>query len=102
MTELYGLLSQLESQLTTAGLWSDKPPSPESFESTVPFFADKMTFPEWLQWVFVEKIRALMLAGQPLPSPCHIAEMGEVYGMSAPFPAEIVATLKQIDDCINA
>lgn len=95
------LLNELESELIKQGLSTPDRPSDEALASTQPFAIDTMSFPCWLQWIFIEKMRALIDAGSPLPGPCHISEMGEMYAREAHFPAELVQLLKRIDDCIN-
>ena len=102
MAELTALLNQLEEAMVSEGLYLQERPSEEAFQSTEPFFIDTMSFPVWLQFVFVERLRAIQAAGQPLPKPCHVAEMGEALSMQGAFPRDMVGLLKQIDDAINA
>jgi len=47
--------------------------------STQPFCLDTLVFNEWLQFVFIEKIRALIKNGQALPVNCAIAPYGEEF-----------------------
>ncbi len=101
MNPLDRLLNELEAALVTHGLYTPQRPAPEAFNSTQPFFYDTMSFPCWLQYVFIEKMRLVIQAQGPLPKPCNIAEMGQMYGVQAHFPSELVAVLQQIDDCIN-
>ena len=58
-------------------LWQGVPPSEQAFESQLPFFADRMVFTEWLQWVFVARMRAILEGHHPLPEHCQIAPMAE-------------------------
>lgn len=102
MAEIDRLLTQLEEALVAEGLHTPVRPADEAFQSTQPFFIDTMSFPVWLQYVLVERLRALRLAGQPLPSPCHVAEMAETLSLQGGFPAKLVPLLKQIDDAVNA
>lgn len=101
MKTLDQLLNELEAGLVSHGLYLPERPPEEAFQSTQPFFYDTMSFPCWLQYVFIEKIRLVLLAQGPLPRPCNITEMGQVYAGEAHFPAELLALLQQIDDCIN-
>ena len=56
--QLKTLLDDMQSELQTLGLWEGHPPEPEAFESSTPFFADRMDFSQWLQWVFIARFRA--------------------------------------------
>ncbi|RMF19023.1 MAG: YqcC family protein [Gammaproteobacteria bacterium] len=76
-SEIADRLLILEQHMRDAGLWSDTPPAPEAFRSTVPFFADRMHLGEWLQFVFIVRIRALIEADAPLPGPCAIHPIAE-------------------------
>ena len=95
------LLNELEAELIKHGLHIPDRPSDEALASTQPFAIDTMSFPCWLQWIFIEKMRQVINAGGTLPQPCHISEMGEMYAREAHFPAELVQLLKRVDDCIN-
>ena len=101
MNSIVEHLEALETGLLTHGLHSAQRPDDEAFASTQPFCLDTMSFPCWLQFVFVEKLRDLIAANAPLPSPCNIAAMGQAYAQGAHFPGDLVAVLERIDDAIN-
>ncbi len=71
------MLDDIEQELRLLGSWSGHPPDQQAFTSSVPFFADRMRFEEWLQWVLVARLRALLDGGLPLPTRCQIAPMAE-------------------------
>ena len=71
------MLDDIESELRLIGYWSGQPPDEHAFASSVPFFADRMRFEEWLQWVLVARFRALIDGALPLPERCQIAPMAE-------------------------
>ena len=71
------ILDDIESELRLLGSWSGHPPDEHAFTSTIPFFADRMRFEEWLQWVLVARFRALIDGALPLPERCQIAPMAE-------------------------
>lgn len=71
------MLDDIESELRRLGSWSGQPPDEHAFASTMPFFADRMRFEEWLQWVLVARFRALIDGALPLPERCQIAPMAE-------------------------
>lgn len=98
-TQLASLLDNLQTALDQQGLWAPQPPAPSAFDSSTPFFADTMTFSEWLQWVFIARFRAILEADHPLPGQCDIAPMAEeaLKGMEQDI-TEIVSLLKQFDN----
>ena len=71
------VLEEIEAELRLLGCWSGQPPDEQAFTSSMPFFADRMSFEEWLQWVLVARFRALIDGALPLPERCQIAPMAE-------------------------
>ena len=74
---LSALLDDIEQELRHLGSWSGQPPPPSAFASSMPFFADRMEFDAWLQWVLLARFRALIEGSLPLPERCQIAPMAE-------------------------
>ncbi len=62
------LLTELEGSLKSSGLWSGMPPSPEAMASQEPFCVDTMSFSEWLQWIYIMRLRAMIEHGSDLPA----------------------------------
>ncbi|AMQ87785.1 YqcC family protein [Marinobacter sp. LQ44] len=70
-------LLRIEIELRRLDVWEVNPPPEHAFRSTQPFCLDTMEFTQWLQFVFLQKMKALVEAGQPLPSVSGIAPMAE-------------------------
>ncbi|MGB0957581.1 MAG: YqcC family protein [Litorivicinus sp.] len=94
-------LNALEAALVEHGLYLQERPPESAFASTQPFCLDTMSFPCWLQFVFLEKVRLVIAAGGPLPAPCNIGPMGEAYAQAAHFPQPLIDILLRIDASIN-
>lgn len=54
------LLTQLEDTLQHCQLRQVQPPDADAFLSHEPFAVDTMLAHEWLQWIFIPKMRALI------------------------------------------
>lgn len=67
------LLDELEQVLEACDLLQSEPPSPKRLASREPFAVDTLDCHEWLQWIFIPKMRALVVARQPLPRNFEIA-----------------------------
>ena len=93
------LLIDLEASLRMSGLWAQQPPSGQALASPEPFCVDTLEFPQWLQFVFLPRMSALIGAGSPLPSRSGIAEMAEF--CFAGKHAAMVALLREIDRVIG-
>ena len=69
----------LERELRALNLWSQTAPSADKLESGVPFGVGVIEFEQWLQWVFIAKIKVLLEQGSELPSISGIQPMAEEY-----------------------
>lgn len=65
----------LERELRIVGLWSEQAPHAEALMSSEPFCVDTLDFEQWLQWVFLPRMIALVQSGQSLPTNSAIAPM---------------------------
>lgn len=91
------LLVQLETQLRAGDLWQSHYPSATALASQQPFAVDTLTFAQWLQFIFIPRLQALIDAEQPLPTNIAVSPMAEQALNSTPAEVEIVSTLQQID-----
>lgn len=95
-------LFDLQAEMTLFNLWSDKPPPAEAMASQQPFCIDTMDFTEWLQFIFIEKIRQAIELGQPLPEKCNITPMAEEFFKCKQIDCtSIIKLLRQIDDLLS-
>ena len=68
--------------------------------STVPFMFDTLRIEQWLQWVFMPRVHALLDAGAPLPGNCSIHPLAEHQWSSRDkqaLPKKALSLLEQID-----
>ncbi|HQY88734.1 MAG TPA: YqcC family protein, partial [Tepidisphaeraceae bacterium] len=64
LTIIESMANQIESDLRQLGWWSETPIDPALFEqSNAAFFADVMSFGQWLQFVFLPRVREELKAG---------------------------------------
>lgn len=77
--ELDQALSRLESTLRSVNLWNTPRPEAEAFESQEPFCLNTMELPQWLRYVFIARLQALVDAQGPLPATCQVAPAAEAY-----------------------
>lgn len=87
------LLIDLEYELRTIGLWQQESPPPEALASTQPFAVDTMTFPQWIQFVFIERMLLLVEKQLPLPAQCGIAPMSEEYFRASTVSGEKITSI---------
>ncbi len=100
---LRDLLFQLETELKAASLWQSEPLPPSAYESTEPFCIDRMSFAQWLQFIFLPRMHALIDSGQPLPAQISIVPLAEVYFAQVGVKAEeLLKLLQKIEQAVLA
>jgi uncharacterized protein YqcC (DUF446 family) len=96
------LLRAIEAEMRRIGLWEELAPSPAALASTLPFCYDTLQFAQWLQWVFLARMRALLQAGAALPAACDIQPLAEHSFAELPQDtARLLTLLGEIDRAIS-
>ena len=72
------LLQLLELRMQQADLWQVSRPEARAFESQEPFCVDTMSLEQWLRYVFIPRMQALLDAVAPLPSACALTPQVEM------------------------
>jgi uncharacterized protein YqcC (DUF446 family) len=55
---------RIEAEMRRIGFWQDKPLRPEQMEFTQAFALDTMTYAQWLQFIFLPRVREAAAANQ--------------------------------------
>lgn len=96
--QLVDLLQQLEAQLQHHELWQQTMPSAEALQSTEPFAIDTLHPHEWLQWIFIARMRVLVESNQPLPRGFSIEPyFAEAWKQELHY-GELLETIRTIDE----
>tara|TARA_R110001583_G_scaffold10698_6_gene49136 strand:+ start:5063 stop:5404 length:342 start_codon:yes stop_codon:yes gene_type:complete len=99
---LSNLLKELEGALKALNLWQNKRPSEFALASQMPFAIDTLRFPEWLQFIFIEKMSQRLQLNAPLPSKMSITPMATEYFKSTAINSDIlISVIRRIDALIN-
>ena len=83
------LLTELEEALRAAELWSLTQPSAEALASQQPFACDTLALEQWLQFIFIPRLRAMLEANAAVP-PMQLLPMAEVTWQSLHQPVQRV------------
>lgn len=67
----------IERELRKLDRWAAEPPAAEALASVEPFCVDTLALEEWLQWIFLPRMKALIEAGAGLPGASGIRAMAE-------------------------
>lgn len=77
LSALADQLLMIERELRVLGMWSSEAPSAEALASQQPFCVDTLDFEEWLQWLFLPRMKQLLEAAGRLPAASGIRPMAE-------------------------
>jgi uncharacterized protein YqcC (DUF446 family) len=95
-------LMDIEAALRQLHLWQSEPAPAEALRSEQPFAVDTLQFEQWLQFIFLPKIRFLVDQEQPLPGQCSIAPMAEESFRGRQLAVtELLAALENIDALLS-
>jgi uncharacterized protein YqcC (DUF446 family) len=100
--EIASTLIDIEAELRRLNQWDAEPPSPAALASVEPFCVDTLTLAQWLQFVFIPRMYALVDAQQLPPGRCEVQPIAEEYFRnSALNGAPLLRHLGRLDGLIN-
>ncbi len=91
-------LQLIETLLREQSQWQSVAPDASVFESTQPFCMDTLEPFEWLQWVLIPRMHALLDGNHPLPGSFAVAPYYEI-ALDSSHPARdaLLAQLEALD-----
>ena len=91
-------LHAIEALLREKNVWQGVAPESSAFASTQPFCLDTLAPLEWLQWVLIPRMHALLDSGQPLPQSFAVTPYYEMaLDASDPLRDVILVHLQRLD-----
>jgi uncharacterized protein YqcC (DUF446 family) len=101
-TEVAELLIDIESELRQLNLWEATRPPDEALASEQPFAVDTLSFPQWLQFIFLPRMHLLVETRSALPTACGIAPMAEEAFRARKLPiASLLDALEAMDRLLS-
>lgn len=91
-------LFDIEQEMRTLSIWQPQPPARDAFDSTEPFCIDTMRPEQWLQWILLPRMHALLDQLAPLPRRFAITPYFEE---AMPQATRLLGLLRQLDDALN-
>lgn len=90
-------LQELQNQLSRLGMWQQSPIDAAALNSEQPFCVDTLSFPQWLQFVLVPRLTALIEGDLPLPVGSQIYPMAELYFKDTASANQVLQVIQNID-----
>lgn len=102
LERLADLLLELEAALREQQLWETKQPSLEALSSQQPFCFDTLRFTQWLQFVFVARLKDIIECCGALPTRSGIVPIAKENFKGVTYDAQqIIFVLAQFDTFIE-
>ncbi len=96
------LLIDVEAELRRLQQWQSEPPTVAALASTEPFCVDTLSFAQWLQFIFLPRMHALVANNQLPPGRCEIKPMAEEYLRAAGLDgANLLRAIGELDAAIS-
>lgn len=91
------LLDRLETVMREAGLWESESPEPAALASCEPFAIDTLTCSQWLQWIFIPRMKPLVMLRSPLPTQFEISPYVEEAMKAQTGCSAVLAVTREFD-----
>jgi uncharacterized protein YqcC (DUF446 family) len=93
----------IERELQLMGAWAATSPDAGALASCEPFCVDTLDFDQWLQWIFLPRMKSIIENGEALPAASGILVMAKmVYGERGDRAAGLLQALEHFDRLIGA
>lgn len=97
------ILMDIEKELRELRLWEFETPSDEALASIQPFAIDTLHFPQWLQFIFLPRLYAMVEQRVHLPNVSGVAPMAEEYFQPLALnSAALIAHLQKMDELLSS
>lgn len=100
--QLADLILELEAEMRRTGLWETQPPPDDALDSLTPFCHDTLRFEQWLQWVFLPRMKQVLETEEGFPASSDIAPLAELRFEQLPQQTDqLLALIEAFDRFIN-
>lgn len=99
--QIADVLLQVEAKLRASGRWQPKQPAATALASALPFCVDTLSIEQWLQWIFLPRMKQILEHQKPLPARSAIFEYAQdCFDELDSSDAQLLALIKRFDRLI--
>ena len=98
ITKYIEIFDRIEEQMVELDLWSDTHPGHHKLASNMPFCVDTLQLEEWIQFVFLPKMREYVEEEQLPPGPAQITPIAEEVFKDQPEVKSLIKLLQRFDE----
>ncbi len=96
------VLLEVEANLRISGKWENNQPSERALTSIEPFCMDTLSFEQWLQWIFLPRMKDTLEETRPLPAKSGILIYAkECLVKEDPSTVSLLQLIKRFDELIT-
>ncbi len=96
------VLLEVEANLRSSGRWDPGRPPEAALGSQQPFCLDTLRFEQWLQWIFLPRMKQILENSRPLPTKSGIFAYAQDYLCNNDPPSNnLLNLIKRFDDLIT-
>jgi uncharacterized protein YqcC (DUF446 family) len=96
------VLLEVEAVLRISDKWDMNEPDCEALSSKQPFCLDTLKFEQWLQWIFLPRMKETLEQSRPLPTESGIFSYAEdCLQKDEPGTTNLLTLIKRFDDLIS-
>jgi len=99
--EVSGAVAAIEAEMRRMGIWQEEPLPPEAYDFRAAFGMDTMAFSQWLQFIFIPRVRSIIEEGGKFPSESHVGTQAIREFDGVPEASSLVSLLVEFDGLFN-
>jgi len=94
-------IKAIRDEMERLSLWEASPPSQDALSSQQPFCIDTLEFTQWLQWILIPRLEAILKTNIPLPDSSSIHPYAEEALNRCSDSTQLIAHIKQLDNALS-
>jgi uncharacterized protein YqcC (DUF446 family) len=67
-------IDEIEAEMRRMGMWQNEPLTPEQLDFKKPFGMDLLTLEQWLQFIFIPRVKEIIATQGKFPSGSQVAD----------------------------
>ena len=94
-------IDAIEMEMRNLSCWTDDPPPPEKMDFESAFAMDRMAFTQWLNWIFVPRVREIIAQRDSFPASSSVAAQAAREFDGWPESGQLLRLLSEFDAFID-
>ena len=94
-------IEAIRDEMKRLSLWEASPPSQTALSSKQPFCIDTLEFTQWLQWILIPRLEAILKTNIPLPDSSAIHPYAEEALKSRLDNIQLITLIQQLDNALS-